>query len=152
MQNSFALWKPFIFSFRAFQVERRSLQIDCSESGTVNLPTVKRIIRLLTHPARVCVPGRKYSHQPWRFDGMFVAGRLQRSSMRYSIVTTRDRTPPPGRGGIKFILDNSCRESPVQTAVLRGSELSLAHAGSQVRMASPRFLRRYALYPVISSC
>lgn len=87
-----------------------SLRADRSESGTVNLPIVKRIIRLLTRSARFM--SRTVSaiiNPPDDSMECFVAGRLQRSLMQYAIATSANRVPPPSRGVIKFILANSCR-------------------------------------------
>lgn len=44
-------------SVKAIHFPQRSLRSDCSKSGAgVNLPTVKRTIRLLTRPVRAHIP------------------------------------------------------------------------------------------------
>lgn len=141
-------------SFLAFQAKRRSSQVDCSESGSVNLPTVKRIIRLLTQSARVRVPGRKYGHQPWTIRWNVCCRAI---TALVDALFHRDdagSNPAARQGWYKI-----CPEQQLSRVTCSNSRATWPGAitGSrrqpgQVRMASPRSSRRCALYPVISNC
>lgn len=84
-----------------------------------------------------------------RFDGMFVAERLQRSLMR----TSHSRHSVQGWYKI-YPGQQLSRESPVQTAVLRGPKLSLARRRQfgQVKMARALVVLVVMRFDNLSSC